>query len=156
MMAIPMRRLMPLLIALGCVVAGSVLGAVALPTVIARFEEADKPQEPELKPRPAPRGVPLDEPIDLMVNLKDAQGRRVLKAEMVFEAKDEEAKKELTERMTEIRHLLISLLSDKQLEEVEGTKQKDMLLRTIRLTVNERIGIPDAVLHVYFTQFIIQ
>lgn len=155
-MAIPMRRLMPLLIALGCVVAGSVLGAVALPTIIARFEEADEPQEPKPKPRAATRGIPLDEPITLMVNLKDAQGRRVLKADMVFEAKDEEAKKALTERMTEIRHQLISLLSDKQLDEVEGTKQKDMLLRTIRLTVNERIGIPDAVLHVYFTQFIIQ
>jgi len=155
-MTIPMRRLMPLLIALGCVVAGSVLGAVALPAVIARFEEADKPQELEPKPDPAMRGIPLDEPISLMVNLKDAQSRRVLKADMVFEAKDEEAKKALTERTTEIRHQLISLLSDKQLEEVEGTEQKDMLLRTIRLTLNERLGMPDAILHVYFTQFIIQ
>jgi len=155
-MGIPVRRLVPLLVVLGCVVAGSVLGAVVLPAVIARFEDADRAAAAPPKPEPGRRGIPLDEPIKLTVNLKDAQGRRVLQATMVFEARDEAAKKALTERKTEIQHHLISMLSDKRLEDVEGKQQKDLLLRTIRLTVNERVGIPDAVLHVYFIEFIIQ
>ncbi|MFW6162399.1 MAG: flagellar basal body-associated FliL family protein [Planctomycetota bacterium] len=150
------RRLIPLMAILGCVLAGSVLGAVALPRVIARFEEPGGSQAPAPQPEPAQRGVPLDEPVDLMVNLKDEQGRRVLKATMVFEVKDEKAKAAVGERMTEIRHRLIALLSDKRLDEVEGKEQKDLLLRLIRMTANECVGIPDAILHVYFTQFIIQ
>ncbi len=155
-MAIPIRRLVPLLAVLGCVLAGSVLGAVALPAVIARFEGAAEAPAEEAGPEPSERGIPLDEPVDLMVNLKDEQGRRVLKAAMVFEVRDAAAKQAVAERMTEIRHELIALLSDKQLKEVEGSEQKDLLLRVIRMTVNERVGIPDAVLHVYFSQFIIQ
>lgn len=155
-MKIPTRRLVPLLAVLGCVLTGSVLGAVALPRVIARFGERAKPEAPAPKAEPARRGLPLDERVDLMVNLKDEQGRRVLKAQMIFEARDAEAKAAIAERMTEIRHQLIALLSDKRLEEVEGKEQKDLLLRVIRMTVNECVGIPDAILHVYFTQFIIQ
>ena len=154
-MAIPIRRLLPLLSVLACVVTGSVLGSVALPAVIARLGTEGTPAPDEPKPDQAERGEPL-EPLDLMVNLKDAHGRRVLKAQIVFEAKDRKTKVELEKRTVEIKHLLISLMSDRRLEDIEKKEQKEMLLRTIRLSVNEHVAVPDAVLHVYFTQFLVQ
>jgi len=154
-MAIPVRRLIPLLVALGCVLAGSVLGAVALPAVIARME----PEREAARPKPPPdlreRGVPL-EPIEVMVNLSDEHGRRVLKAAIVLEARNAASKAELETRSVEVKHQLISLLSEKRLQDVEGKGEKEMLLRTIRLSLNERLGLPDAVIRVFFTQFIIQ
>lgn len=154
-MALPIRRLMPLLVVLACVLTGSVLGAVALPAVIARFGTADKPPEVKPPPTPAPRGLPLDE-LDLMVNLSDEHGRRVLKAKIVLEARDGAAKAAVEGRLVEVKHLLISLLSEKQIGDVEGKQEKEMLLRTIRLAVNERLALPDGVLNVYFTEFLIQ
>ncbi|MFP4055839.1 MAG: flagellar basal body-associated protein FliL [Candidatus Brocadiia bacterium] len=147
-------RLAPLLVLLGCALLGTVLGAVALPSVLARFESPARPGE--RAPRPEqPKGTSL-EPLEVMVNLADERGRRMLKATIVFRAKDEEAKKEFAAHLTEIRHLLISLLSEKRLEDVEGKEHKDQLLRELRLSVNECLGLPDAVLHAYFTEFMIQ
>lgn len=154
-MAPLIRRLLPMFVVLGCALTGSVLGAVALPAMIARFETSEAPPEVKPSPKPVPRGLPLDE-LDLMVNLADEHGRRVLKAKLVFEAKDSAAKAALETHLVEVKHLLISLLSEKQLGEVEGKQEKETLLRTIRLAVNERLALPDAVLNVYFAEFLIQ
>jgi flagellar basal body-associated protein FliL len=148
-------RLGPLLVALGCVLTGSVLGAVALPTALSKLGGgAPAPRAPVRQPE-ARAGVPT-EPLGVMVNLADERGRRVLKADIVFEVKGKEAKAEIEKRKIEIQHLLISLLSEKRLEDVEGKKEKERLLREIRLTINEHLGVPDAILHVYFAQFLVQ
>ena len=42
-MALPIRRLMPMLIVLASVLVGAVLGAVALPGVLAKFESPAEP-----------------------------------------------------------------------------------------------------------------
>lgn len=154
-MALPIRRLLPLLIVLVCVIVGSVLGAVALPRLLARVESAPEPASAKPTPGPEDAGVAL-EPIDLIVNLAGERGRRYLKVNTVLKARDEKAKKQLVERTVEVRDLLNSLMSDLRLEELDGAGKRDKLRRRIKLSINEGLGLPDAVLHVYFDQFIIE
>jgi len=153
-----LARRRPLLIAIGCVGAGTLLGAVALPGVLARFEPpaATAGETPPPKPDEGPKGIRLEEPIKVMVNVADEHARRVLKADIIFEAKDAAAKQAITERTVETKHWLIALLSEKRLKELEGGDAKDTLRREIKLCINERLGIPDAILQVYFDQFIVQ
>ena len=156
-MALPIRRVLPMLIVAGCVAGGGVLGAVALPAVLAKFESPAGP--PDAAPAPAAKpkdaGVSLD-PINLIVNLAGERGRRYLKVNTVLKAKDAKAKAEVEKRRVEVRDLLNSLMSEKRLEDIDGARKRDSLRREIRLSINERLGLPDAVLHVYFDQFIIE
>jgi len=156
-MALPIRRLLPLLIVLVCVTVGSVLGAVALPSVLARFESTPTPEpaKPTTQAAPEDSGVAL-EPINLIVNLAGERGRRYLKVNAVLKAKDAAAKAQLEKRSVEVRDLLNSLMSEKRLEDIDGARQRDKLRRELKLSINERLGLPDAVLHVYFDQFIIE
>jgi len=154
------RSRRPLLIAHACVAAGSGIGAVALPGVVSRLEPAAAPAEAAAKPTPAqetpPKGVPLEKPVSVMVNVADENARRVLKADIVLEAQNDKARAAIEERLAEVKNLLISVLSEKRLHDLEGKEAKDGLRREIKLFINERLGIPDAIVAVYFDQFIIQ
>ena len=156
--AAPRVPLRPLLVAVGCVLAGSLLGAVTVPTVVGAFEQpeagAQKVEEPAAPEEP--KGVSLEEPISVMVNVADENARRVLKADIVVKAKDSAARRIVEDRAIEIKNALISLLSGKRLADLEGREAKDALRREIKLFINERLAVPDAVVQIYFDEFIVQ
>jgi flagellar basal body-associated protein FliL len=151
------RRFLPIAIPLACVLAGSVLGAVLLPGVVSKFEKPEAPPEPSpvAAKQPANSGIPLA-PIVITVNLAEERGRRYIKVGIVLEAKDSKAKTELENRGIETRDLLNSIMAEKRIQDIDTKEKKDLLRREIQLSINERLGLPDAVTRVYFDQFIIE
>ena len=149
----------PMLIGLACIVVGAVAGAIALPTVVSAMG-GSQPQAEEAKEEPKepakPRGVLLEKPVSVMVNLADENARRVLKADIVIEAKDKTTAATINGRLIEIKNSLIALLSEKRLADIEGAEAKEALRREIKIFLNEKLAIPDAVIEVYFDQFIVQ
>jgi flagellar basal body-associated protein FliL len=142
-----------LLITIACVALGSVLGAVGVPKIVAALAPSESGEEAEADD--APQGIPL-EPVEIMVNLRDERARRMLKATIVMNVKDDGVKDMYAKRQTEIRNDLISVLSEKKLEDIETKEQKNGLQREILDAVNGVLGVDDAILTVYFTEFVIQ
>lgn len=148
----------PLVVGVACVLAGALAGATILPAVVSALGHPQEQTEQSPKPQPPPerKGVLLDKPITVMVNLADENARRVLKADIILEARDRSTLSRVAARLFEIKNSLIALLSEKRLSDIEGAEAKGALRREIKLFVNERLAIPDAVLNVYFDQFIVQ
>jgi flagellar FliL protein len=140
---------------MACVLGGSVLGALAVPKLVAKFEKPEAPPAPPPEPKEEKGGVTL-KPIVVVVNLADERGRRYVKAGVVLEAKDEKAKEEIERRSFEVRDLLNSILSEKRIQDVDSKEKKDQLRREIQLAINESLKLPDGVHRVYFDQFIIE
>jgi len=149
------RRFLPFALTMACVLGGSVLGALAVPKLVAKFEKPEAPPAPPPEPKEEKGGVTL-KPIVVVVNLADERGRRYVKAGVVLEAKDEKAKEEIERRSFEVRDLLNSILSEKRIQDVDSKEKKDQLRREIQLAINESLKLPDGVHRVYFDQFIIE
>lgn len=97
--------------------------------------------------------VPLD---TVIVNLCGSGGRRYLKAKINLEARDEDVKKKIEARSVQIKDRLISILSSKTLEDVEGLEGQESLRREIKDAVDVVLKMEDGILQVYFTEFVIQ
>ncbi|KXK30954.1 MAG: flagellar basal body-associated protein FliL [Candidatus Brocadia sinica] len=97
--------------------------------------------------------VPLD---TVIVNLCGSGGRRYLKAKINLEARDEDVKKKIEARSVQIKDRLISILSSKTLEDVEGLEGQESLRREIKDAVDVVLKVEDGILQVYFTEFVIQ
>jgi flagellar basal body-associated protein FliL len=149
------KGFLPVLITMACVLGGSLLGAVAVPKVVARFEKPEAPPPPPPEPKEENGGITL-KPVVVVVNLADERGRRYVKAGVVLQAKDEKAKDELEKRAFEVRDLLNSILAEKRIQDVDSKEKKDQLRREIQLAINEGLKLPDGVHRVYFDQFIIE
>ena len=146
-----------LTVTLAAILFGTLLGTLALPAVIGGAGDAGPvaaaPPEPAAPPEHSDIKVA---PIDVITNIAGQFGRRYLKVNVVLEVKDKGVKADAEKRADDLKDLLMCILSDKTLEELEGKDKKDALRGEIRRVVNDRLGSPDAVLHVYFDQFIIQ
>jgi flagellar FliL protein len=95
--------------------------------------------------------VPLD---TFVANLADEDGRRYLKATIQVEFLHE-TPGTFTERLPQIRDLLLTLLSSKTFAEVRTTEGKQQLREEVITRLN-RVLDEDAVKAVYFTEFIVQ
>lgn len=96
-------------------------------------------------------------PIDpVIVNLSGSGGRRYLKAKINLEAKDGDIKKKIEAKSVQIKDRLISILSSKTLEDIEGTEGQENLRGEIQDAVDVVLKIEDGVLQVYFTEFVVQ
>ena len=156
---LPVR--LPLVIAALCVLLGGLLGAIALPSVIACFEDA--PQAAAADPPELPPEESITtEPLELIVNLAKERGRRFLKVRIIFQVKDEETKRRLAKEPIAIavRDRLNGLLADKTLDDLSGKTKREALRREILGAVNKCLATgkqtSDAVLRVYFDQVTIQ
>lgn len=149
-------RFLPVLLMMACVLGGSVLGALAVPKVVARFEKPEAPPPPPPEPKDEKNAAVTLKPVVIVVNLADERGRRYVKAGVVLQAKDEKAKEEIESRSFEVRDLLNSILSEKRIQDVDSKEKKDQLRREIQLAINESLKLPDGVHRVYFDQFIIE
>lgn len=96
-------------------------------------------------------------PVDpVIVNLSGSGGRRYLKAKINLEAKDEDIKKKVEAKSVQIKDRLISILSSKTLEDIEGIEGQENLRGEIQDSVDVVLKIEDGILQVYFTEFVVQ
>jgi len=95
---------------------------------------------------------PLD---NFTVNLLSDNGRRYLKVQMNLELDGEELAAELESKTAVVRDVVIRLLSSKTLEEISTAKGKEKLKEQIVNQLNLRLRDGNVV-HVYFTEFVVQ
>jgi len=104
----------------------------------------------------AEKEVSLIVPVDtIVVNLSGSNGRRYLKAKMNLEAKDGEVKKLIETKSVQIKDRLISILSSKTLEDIDGLEAQENLRKETKDAVDVVLKV-EGVLQVYFTEFVVQ
>ena len=104
----------------------------------------------------AEKEVSLIVPVDtIVVNLSGSNGRRYLKAKMNLEAKDGEVKKLIETKSIQIKDRLISILSSKTLEDIDGLEAQENLRKETKDAVDVVLKV-EGVLQVYFTEFVVQ
>lgn len=96
--------------------------------------------------------VPLD---PFIANLSDEDGRRYLKATLSVEFFKPVAPAEFTQRLPQVRDLMLTLFSSKTFAEVRTPQGKAVLRDEIVTRLNHALR-SDAVKAVYFTEFIVQ
>ncbi|MBI2471691.1 MAG: flagellar basal body-associated FliL family protein [Planctomycetes bacterium] len=141
--------------------------------VVAEAEEAQAVKQPETEKEPASSSKKKEEkgkeghdgaekeeslivPVEtLIVNLSGSNGRRYLKAKINLEAKDGEMKKVIETKSVQIKDRLISILSSKTLEDIDGLEGQENLRKEIKDAVDVVLKV-EGVLQVYFTEFVVQ
>jgi flagellar protein FliL len=96
--------------------------------------------------------IPLD---PFIANLSDEDGRRYLKATLSVEFFKPVAPAEFTQRLPQVRDLMLTLFSSKTFSEVRTPQGKAVLRDEIVTRLNHALRA-DAVKAVYFTEFIVQ
>lgn len=135
--------------------------------------EAQTVKQPETKKEPASTSKKKEEkgkeghegaekeeslmvPVDtIVVNLSGSNGRRYLKAKINLEAKDGDVKKLIETKSIQIKDRLISILSSKTLEDIDGLEAQENLRKEIKDAVDVVLHV-EGVLQVYFTEFVVQ
>ncbi len=90
-----------------------------------------------------------------IVNLAETNAERYLKVTPVFEVESEEVQNEITEKLPQIKDILITIFSSKTLDEVTTLSGKDRLKQEIIDKVNEVLS-KGKVTRVFFSDFVIQ
>ncbi|MBM4064102.1 MAG: hypothetical protein FJ266_00405 [Planctomycetes bacterium] len=135
--------------------------------------EAQTVKQPETKKEPASTSKKKEEkgkegqggaekeeslvvPVDtIVVNLSGSNGRRYLKAKINLEVKDGDVKKIIEAKAVQIKDRLISILSSKTLEDIDGLEAQENLRKEIKDAVDVVLKA-EGVLQVYFTEFVVQ
>lgn len=117
---------------------------------------AKKKEEKGKEGEGAEKEVSLIVPVDtIVVNLSGSNGRRYLKAKINLEAKDGEIKKLIESKSIQIKDRLISILSSKTLEDIDGLEAQENLRKETKDAVDVVLKV-EGVLQVYFTEFVVQ
>lgn len=122
--------------------------------------------EADIKPVSKKKGEESSEPVEevnlivaidtIIVNLSASNGRRYLKVKINLEAKDGDVKKKIESKPVQIKDRLISILSSKTLEEIDGLEGQENLRNEIKNALDVILKTEGGVLQVYFTEFVIQ
>ncbi len=88
-----------------------------------------------------------------LVNLANTGGEKLIKVEMDFEVNSAGAKDEIEERMSQVRNIIVILLSSKDFKQISTPEGKQRLKDEVRDTVNSFLN-KGAIEKVYFTRFI--
>ncbi len=100
---------------------------------------------------------PLIIPVDtIVVNLSGSNARRYLKAKVNLEAKDAETKKKIEAKAIPVKDRLISILSSKTLEDIEGLEGQESLRGEIKKNIDAILKMEGGILQVYFSEFVVQ
>lgn len=100
---------------------------------------------------------PLIIPVDtIVVNLSGSNARRYLKTKVNLEAKDAETKKKIEAKAIPIKDRLISILSSKTLEDIDGLEGQESLRVEIKNNIDSILKVENGVLQVYFSEFVVQ
>ncbi|HUS57342.1 MAG TPA: flagellar basal body-associated FliL family protein [Planctomycetota bacterium] len=140
--------------AIVCVAAGAAWGVAS---ILAPQPPGSKPApEAEQSPPPKTPQAILYNMESIIVNLRDNDGRRYLKATMTFGVKGDDVVKMMDQKRVIVTDKLIVLLSSKKIEEIDGFDKKNDLKREIRDEINNLLGVKNAVQQVYFSELMIQ
>ena len=115
---------------------------------------------------PAPAVAPAGNPMaqapgvtveldSFIVNLRDREGKRYLKAKITMEVPSEALKEELSARMPQVRDVILLLLSAKSFAEISRLEGKMQLKEEVMMRVNQVLS-SGRISHVYFTEFVVQ
>ncbi|HHT9111925.1 MAG: flagellar basal body-associated FliL family protein [Planctomycetes bacterium] len=123
-------------------------------------EPASSSKKKEEKGKEGKEGANKEEsmivPVEtLIVNLSGSNGRRYLKAKINLEAKDGDVKKVIEAKSIQIKDRLISIISSKTLEDIDGLEAQENLRKEIKDAVDVVLKV-EGVLQVYFTEFVVQ
>lgn len=140
--------------------------------VVEEEKTVDNSEAEASEQQPKMAVIPLD---PIIVNLKGSFGRRYLKISVSLGVKDEAAEdpdkkkkgkeeekgvpvKETVEgKLVEIRDILISLLSTKSIEDVDGWANQDVIRNEIREVLNKELKLDkEGISKVFFTEFVVQ
>lgn len=100
---------------------------------------------------------PVIVPIDtIVVNLSGSNLRRYLKAKVILEVRDEEARGKLETRTIQVKDRLISILSSKTIDDIDSVEGREYIKREIKDSVDVILNMEKAVLQVYFEDFVVQ
>ncbi len=116
--------------------------------------EAEAKKEPEAKAVEKPGAMMNLEPF--VVNLADPAGKRFLKLSLAVDVKDEKVKKEIENRLPQIRDSILLLLTSKTYAEISQVAGKLKLRNDILRIINQALGPAGQVHAVYFMEFVIQ
>ena len=123
-------------------------------------EPASSSEKKEEKGKEGKEGADKEEslivPVEtLIVNLSGTNGRRYLRAKINLEAKDGDVKKLIEAKSIQIKDRLISIISSKTLEDIDGLEAQENLRKEIKDAVDVVLKV-EGVLQVYFTEFVVQ
>ena len=136
--------------------------------VVAETEEVQAVKQPRTEKEPTAASKKKEEkegaekeesliiPLDtLIVNLSGSNGRRYLRVKINLDAKDGDVKKLIEAKSIQIKDRLISILSSKTLEDIEGLEARENLRKEVKDAVDVVLKA-EGVLQVYFTEFVVQ
>jgi len=151
------------MVALAVVAAVSVGLALAFVSMISANAEGPKPKPKPADEDPAAEAEDVSTKVvypieNIIVNLSGDRARRFLKTTIHLELSSSKVKELLEVEYNRVRlqDRLISLLSSRTLEEIEHPDCKSRLRREIRDELNLLFKLSNGVLHVYFTDFMVQ
>lgn len=90
-----------------------------------------------------------------VVNLNEAGGKRYLKSKIEIEFVGEDVRKELTNRLPQLRDVILLHLSSKTLDEIRSVDGKIELKNALIKRLNQVLK-QGKIRNLYFTQFVIQ
>lgn len=90
-----------------------------------------------------------------VVNLNEAGGKRYLKSKIEIEFVGEDVRKELTNRLPQLRDVILLHLSSKTLDEIRSVDGKIELKNALIKRINQVLK-QGKIRNLYFTQFVIQ
>ena len=90
-----------------------------------------------------------------VVNLNEAGGKRYLKSKIEIEFVGEDVRKELTNRLPQLRDVVLLHLSSKTLDEIRSVDGKIELKNALIKRINQVLK-QGKIRNLYFTQFVIQ
>ena len=93
-----------------------------------------------------------------VTNISGTNGRRFLKARINLEVTNFESEGKVRARMVQLRDRLISLLSAKTIDALDGWENQDIIRREIRDEFNVLLHSEgsEGIKQIYFTEFVIQ
>jgi flagellar FliL protein len=147
--------MMLMLVILQAAVAYGVAQFLILPRLPGAANAADSAlAAAELEAEASERGniIMMD---DVVVNLKDEEGMRFLKVTTGLEFKEGKLEQEITDRMPELRDLLIDHLSSQEVSEVVHREGRDVVKQQLLEDFNGRLQQGDLI-NVYFSDFVVQ
>jgi len=92
----------------------------------------------------------------LIVNVRDTQQRRFLSVKPVFTVASAQDRAKLQEREVELKHVLITVLKSKTLDQLDDPQITNTLSREIQEQLNAKLDFGSAITKVQFTQLVVQ
>ncbi len=156
MLIIIIAAVLVLLLVIGGVVAFLMMGGDEAPADQTPQQEAAAKTKKPTKVKTDLLNIGPIYPLDqVIVNLLSQSGRRYLKTTLNLEISNEALQAEIDLKKAVIKDTVITVLSQKTIEEISTTKGKEKLKEELMERLNEFL-VDGQVVNIFFTDFVIQ